>query len=262
MLSFNNYFNKLFSTKKGFHFIAAVKNIPHPSKAHFGGEDAYFINNETNVVGVADGVGGWADVKGANAAKYSRDLMSNCSISSNLETNRKILQKGFDMMDKNLLGSTTAVLAAVRSDNLDILNLGDSGCSLFRGNRFIFETKTQTHGFNFPLQLGPTSKDSPKDADETFIKASVGDILVLATDGVWDNIWVSDIENEIKRALRLSNYEKIAQEIANTIGEMAAKNGANQRYDSPFAAEARRAGYNYIGGKLDDVTVVAAIVSE
>lgn len=39
-----------------------------------GGEDAYFICSEEQVVGVADGVGGWADV-GVDAGDYARELM-------------------------------------------------------------------------------------------------------------------------------------------------------------------------------------------
>lgn len=34
--------------------------IPHPEKAHKGGEDACYANK--NMIVVADGVGGWADV--------------------------------------------------------------------------------------------------------------------------------------------------------------------------------------------------------
>jgi len=37
------------------------------------GEDAYF--RRRNAIGVADGVGGWSRVKGANPALYSRKLM-------------------------------------------------------------------------------------------------------------------------------------------------------------------------------------------
>lgn len=40
-----------------FNFSAAM--IPHPEKAHRGGEDAYCGNSE--MICVADGVGGWAD---------------------------------------------------------------------------------------------------------------------------------------------------------------------------------------------------------
>lgn len=36
--------------------------IPHPAKADRGGEDAYFICDRGFAMGVADGVGGWAEV--------------------------------------------------------------------------------------------------------------------------------------------------------------------------------------------------------
>jgi hypothetical protein len=48
--------------------------LPHPLKSETGGEDAYFICSEEQVVGVADGVGGWADV-GIDAGNYARELM-------------------------------------------------------------------------------------------------------------------------------------------------------------------------------------------
>jgi hypothetical protein len=38
--------------------------IPHPAKADRGGEDAYFICDRGSCMGVADGVGGWAEVSG------------------------------------------------------------------------------------------------------------------------------------------------------------------------------------------------------
>ena len=50
--------------------------LPHPDKEETGGEDAHFICVDEQVVGVADGVGGWADV-GVNAGLFSRELMSN-----------------------------------------------------------------------------------------------------------------------------------------------------------------------------------------
>ena len=49
--------------------------LPHPEKAHYGGEDAFFISPAGGgALGVADGVGGWAE-SGVNPAQYSRTLM-------------------------------------------------------------------------------------------------------------------------------------------------------------------------------------------
>lgn len=47
--------------------------IPHPAKAHKGGEDAYSISEDNTLLTVADGVGGWAE-QGVDPAKYSRAL--------------------------------------------------------------------------------------------------------------------------------------------------------------------------------------------
>lgn len=49
--------------------------LPHPDKEDTGGEDAHFICSEEQAIGVADGVGGWADL-GVNSGFYSRELMS------------------------------------------------------------------------------------------------------------------------------------------------------------------------------------------
>jgi protein phosphatase PTC7 len=45
--------------------------IPHPDKAHRGGEDAFFASNHLLVI--ADGVGGWSS-QGIDPANYSRFL--------------------------------------------------------------------------------------------------------------------------------------------------------------------------------------------
>lgn len=47
--------------------------IPHMRKLK--GEDAHFICEHEQVVGVADGVGGWAKL-GIDAGEYARELMS------------------------------------------------------------------------------------------------------------------------------------------------------------------------------------------
>ena len=64
---------------KGLKLLSAAFCLPHPDKEDTGGEDAYFICSEKHVVGVADGVGGWADV-GVDAGEYARQLMNHSLI--------------------------------------------------------------------------------------------------------------------------------------------------------------------------------------
>ncbi|KAL6982789.1 protein-serine,threonine phosphatase [Sarracenia purpurea var. burkii] len=50
--------------------------LPHPDKEETGGEDAHFICVDEQAIGVADGVGGWADM-GIDSGLFARELMSN-----------------------------------------------------------------------------------------------------------------------------------------------------------------------------------------
>ncbi|KAK7252933.1 hypothetical protein RIF29_37238 [Crotalaria pallida] len=50
--------------------------LPHPDKEETGGEDAHFICTDEQAIGVADGVGSWADV-GVNAGLFAKELISN-----------------------------------------------------------------------------------------------------------------------------------------------------------------------------------------
>ena len=89
--------------------------LPHPDKAEKGGEDAHFICEERGVVGVADGVGGWADV-GVDAGEYARQLMSHSVsvIRGNPKGEvdpAKVLEKAH--ADTKVIGSSTACIIAL-----------------------------------------------------------------------------------------------------------------------------------------------------
>ena len=249
--------------KRTLKFISACQMIPHPSKAHFGGEDSFFISKNNSTIGVADGVGGWADIPGSNAAKYSRDLMKFANENSNLSTSLEILNAAYSKMNKNLIGSTTALVVKINGIFLDILNVGDSGCSLFRNGSSIFQTTDTLHGFNFPYQLGTGSKTLPKDGTFDKIEARPGDILISGSDGLWDNVFLNQIEKEIKISLKTSNsssYHQFAQSLSKKLALIAHNNGLDRHFISPFSQDAAKAGYRYIGGKLDDITVLTSLI--
>lgn len=52
--------------------------LPHPEKMAKGGEDWYFIAANCRAIGVADGVGGWAEV-GVDAGAYARGIMNHAA---------------------------------------------------------------------------------------------------------------------------------------------------------------------------------------
>lgn len=91
--------------------------MPHPEKEETGGEDAHFICEEEQVIGVADGVGGWADV-GVNAGLYARELMSNA-----VQAIREVPDDDIDpllVLEKahsrtNAMGSSTACIVCLKN---------------------------------------------------------------------------------------------------------------------------------------------------
>ena len=49
--------------------VSGAVSVPHPEKAGTGGEDAYFLGEDGRSLGVADGVGGWAEVRARARAR-------------------------------------------------------------------------------------------------------------------------------------------------------------------------------------------------
>ncbi|KDP42842.1 hypothetical protein JCGZ_23784 [Jatropha curcas] len=129
--------------------------LPHPDKEETGGEDAHFICANEQVIGVADGVGGWADV-GINAGLYARELMLN-SVSAIQEEPvgsidpARVLEKAHS--NTKAKGSSTACIVALINEEIRAINLGDSGFMVVRDGCTVFQSPAQQHCFNFPYQL-------------------------------------------------------------------------------------------------------------
>jgi len=86
-------------------------------------------------------------------------------------------------------GSSTCLLALLHDSTLSIAHLGDCCLLIVRGGEIIFRTDEMQHAFNFPLQLGTHSRDEPmKDAQRYDVSVSKGDIVVLGSDGLMDNL--------------------------------------------------------------------------
>jgi protein phosphatase PTC7 len=237
--------------------------IPHPAKAHRGGEDAFFIGKDHRTVGVADGVGGWAGTPGADPAKYSRDLMKFCNENAHAGNPQEILEIACKKLDFTILGSTTALVAQIRDKSVHTCNVGDSACALFGNSVAKMISRFTVLGFNFPCQIGSHKRNWPTDGAYDITTIAEGDVLVLGTDGLWDNIWMRNVEMLVRSVMR--NLDRclkstLVKNIADGLAELAHVNGGRQDFESPFSVEARRAGFLHRGGKLDDVTVVASVV--
>ena len=241
---------------------AAATMLPHPEKANTGGEDAFFVQN--NVFGVFDGVGSWAS-HGVDAGAFSRALSAGTasrlpervghSSYSVLEL-EKALEASLSQV--SVLGSCTACMLCVdcSSSTLTALNLGDSGFRLFRqldseagAPRLEMGSRSQQHFFNCPVQLGGGRADRPRNWDRYTHAVQPGDLIVLATDGLFDNLFDDEIGALLAKG---GTIEQLSERVAST----ARKVSFDMKRRSPFTVEARAQGYNMLGGKVDDVTVV------
>merc|ERR1712100_436135 len=128
-------------------------------------------------------------------------------------------------------GSSTVCLAKIIGRDLHALNLGDSSFAIFRDNRLIYQSEVQSHSFNYPYQLG-TGGDSPASAHCIQCTLQQDDLIVMATDGLFDNLFNDEIEDVIKAS-------------------------CSAQKDTPFSEKvAEETDQIWRGGKLDDITVV------
>ena len=117
--------------------------------------------------------------------------------------------------------------------------MGDSGYSIFRLNdkRFacLYRTKPMMHCMNCPYQIGVGGyKLEQADRRDHLLKRN--DVIILGTDGFWDNIEPEDIQKALN--IFVSETLKInACECSNLLLNLADKNSISD-------------------GKEDDITVV------
>ncbi|XXQ37662.1 Protein phosphatase [Plasmodiophora brassicae] len=232
-------------------------NIPHDDKRGTGGEDAFFLDHTLNTFGVADGVGGWAAV-GINSGMFSRAILGAAlgTISSNPHLTHKAAIKVAHraVMRQGYPGSTTLILGTLSGSKLHLTNLGDSGAMILRHSgqqwKMLSRTTEQQHEFNYPYQLRHDDQESSDvdKAESTTQQIRVGDIVIAASDGLWDNLF----EGEIIDIVASTSVDQLA-------GTIAAKayNASKAKRKSPFYLHCiqHRKGCSE-GGKQDDITVI------
>lgn len=86
------------------------------------------------------------------------------------------------------------------------------------------------------------------------------DVIITATDGVFDNLFRQDFEDifdQLRKASDL-NTESIAQHVLNQ-----AVRRAHGQEETPFSKRCNRLGFDLPPrGKIDDITIVTSIVSK
>ncbi|DBA72128.1 TPA: hypothetical protein ACH3X2_010851 [Trebouxia sp. C0005] len=180
-------------------------------------------------------------------------------------------------------GSSTALVLHLRegSNTLKASNLGDSGFAVFRKGALLFQSKPLQHFFDCPYQFASCpdfteDTDRAEDASEYELQLTSGDVIVAATDGLWDNLHTAEL------LPLLPDSESSVKQAALQIANAASTNAYDDQYPSPYTVEAVRQGMDLPwwqkllgarfkdgkfqlarlqGGKLDDITVVVAYVA-
>ena len=147
----------------------------------------------------------------------------------------------------------------MHAGRLHASNLGDSGFMVVRGGEVAFMSPQQQHDFNFPYQLGSPDAmgDAPAKAQRFSMRVAPGDVLVLATDGLFDNVYPDEAAALGARAAGGGEPPEAA---AAGLAAFARGRAADPAHLSPFAYGAQQLGYRYFGGKMDDITVVIVYV--
>ncbi|KAF5277329.1 hypothetical protein FQR65_LT16004 [Abscondita terminalis] len=270
--------------KKDPHFISAVCGFPKERKiqrlirGQFG-DDAWFTAKfkTADVLGVADGVGGWR-AYGIDPGEFSLHLMQTCErlVSMGRFTpcnpSELLARSYYELLHhkKAILGSSTACVVVLNKENnmLYTANIGDSGFMVVRHGKVIHKSEEQQHYFNTPFQLSlpppgyqaNVLSDQPDSAITNNFPVEDGDVILVATDGVFDNLPQSLLIKELCKV----QGERCAyrlQTVANSIAWMARNLSFDETFISPFAESAFANGINTIGGKPDDITVILATVA-
>lgn len=235
--------------------------LPHPDKEETGGEDAHFICTAEQAIGVADGVGGWAEM-GVNAGMYARELMAH-SVAAIQEEPRgsidlsRVLEKAY--VSTKSKGSSTACMLALSDQGLHAVNLGDSGFLVVRDGCTIFRSPVQQHNFNFTFQLeSGGGSDLPSSAQMFTLQVAPGDVIIAGTDGLFDNLYNSEVTAVVVHAVRAGLGPQVT---AQKIAALARQRAQDKHRQTPFSTAAQDAGFRYYGGKLDDITVVVSYVA-
>ena len=181
-------------------------------------------------------------------------------------------------------GACTAVIARLNNTArlLRVVNLGDSGLLLIRGGELVAATTPQQHYFDCPFQLADKAlipvTDTPDAATTLDVPVEAGDLIMLASDGVFDNCDMGELTAALVAAAKGSradnaHLKKYAREAALAIANVAERHSLDTEFLSPYMKEAiaqgvelswreKLMGRQMLGGKPDDITCVVAFVVE
>lgn len=273
-----NLFSRGFHLKSGnfdetngnfFHYGSF--SIPRRDKTETGSEDAYIATKK--LLSIADGVGGWNEL-GVDSSLYSKQL---CHLIEHLykenpdkyKKNPKALLIDSVSLN-NEQGTCTSIILTIHDKKPIIYasNIGDSSYMIIRriktssgtNLKVIFQSIEQCKSFNCPYQVG-TDGDNPKlyaNAHSHSIKHN--DIIVLGSDGLFDNL---DRFSVIENIMPFLDGDRIVdiRLLSELMAKAAFEASLDTKFKSPFSKKCQSFEGSGYGGKEDDITVIVAQVN-
>ena len=124
-----------------------------------------------------------------------------------------------------------------------------------------YRTTPQEHEFGRPYQLGShPNSDAPEDCMFASIRVCAGDVVIMGSDGLWDNLFdrqVAAVAERYRKASSAPNPAAMARELVS----MAYLESRNKKAFTPYSyAASEFFDMVYDGGKPDDICVVAAFI--
>lgn len=295
-------------TRNAPHLDSVSVTLPHPDRRLTGGEDATL--QAKCAIGVFDGVSGTTNIfTGSDAGRYARRTAILLESMLHFSVPRRPLchRRGVKSAVRDVArgngerGACTIAVAAVRASRLHCLVLGDSRLLLVREGKVLFLSCDGRYSFNSPHHVSNLQHDNAlRLAMRKSLRVREGDILIAATDGLWDNVFVhevveivsglpqavchpvqrggrikerhSHIDTEVVHKFSSSRKEQgqmrdKMRDMGTLLVERACRRAHSSTADTPFS---RRLADDYgatghavpcRGGKTDDITVVVARVS-
>jgi len=246
---------------------AGACKIPDVDKVEKLGEDAYYMSPNGRILAVADGVGGYNEI-GIDPAPFATGLMASVGrfamdaiVARSPLSALSLMSHAYRrVLNLHIKGGSTACVLVIAPGKISSANLGDGRFVIVRNNQVVYRSKRQQSEFNAPLQLASTGfiGNDPTEADVRCIAdVESGDVVVLGTDGLFDNLFDADIIKVVSSSGQQAHPKDIAERLARKAYDVSFSEA-----DSPFALEARRSGLprfkSFRGGKPDDIAVVVA----
>jgi len=266
-----------------YHSLHAQLNLMSEGVASCG-EDSYFVSVKKNMMGIADGVSAWSAYGLGNSGYLAFYLMS-CvkaaverkAVTDTLEMIHESMDTIWNLFDARAVqipnGSSTITTVKLAEDSitqkpyLEYTNLGDCMLMVIRSEKLdndiinykmlhyskrLYAFHEHARGVPVPLQLvfypaqgRKTSQEQTEGSDTQRVEVQTDDIIILATDGLWDNLSADEtlrivssyFANRKSFVLKTSNHSK---EISKKLVEAAYNNNI----------------------KPDDITCVVGIVAQ